>query len=113
MGTNKLVSKLDDFFGLSKKEQKKKQDKLLNIISKLEKKKASVMEKMAEESERDETSERFHELESELKVIAKLLRKARKHSHEEVQKHKDNDQDQGQGQEESPEKVDDKDDHST
>ena len=65
------------------------------------------MEKMAEESEHDETSERYHELDSELKVIAKLLRKARKHSHEEVQKNKDKDQGEG------PEKVDDKDDHSS
>lgn len=107
MGMNKLVHKLDEFFDLSKKEQKKKQDKLLKIISKLEEKKASVMEKMADESERDETSERYHELDSELKVIAKLLRKARKHSYEELQKNKDRDE----GEEQEPDNADDKGEH--
>ena len=100
MGMNKLVKKLDEFFDLSNKEQKKKQDKLLKIIGKLEEKKASVMQKMAEESERDETSERYHELDSELKVIAKLLRKARKHSHEEnlKDKEKENENNREQGE---------------
>ena len=79
MGTSKLVSKLDEFFDLSGKEQKKKQEKLLKIISKLDEKKAGIMEEMAVESEHDETSERFHELGNELKVIARLLKKARKH----------------------------------
>ena len=38
MDTTKLVGKLEDFFDLSKKKQRKKHDKLVKIIGKLEKK---------------------------------------------------------------------------
>ena len=86
MKTSKLISKLNEYFDLSGKEQAERQDKLLEFIGKLEDKKAGIMQEMAEESERDETSERFHELGSELKVVAKLLKKARKNRRDEQSK---------------------------
>ena len=79
MGTNKLVKKLEDFLVLSKRKQREKQEKLLKIISKLEEKKAGIQHQMVEESERDETSERYHQLDSEIRVVNKLLKKAHKH----------------------------------
>ena len=80
MNIDKVMSKLDDFFNQSASKQKKKHDKLLAIIEKLERKKAELKTEMIIESEKDETSEEFHDMDKELKVISKLLKKARQHS---------------------------------
>jgi Mg2+ and Co2+ transporter CorA len=78
MGTSKLTDKLEDFFDLSKSKQKKKHDKLLKIIQKLEEKKSSLEQKVIKESGIDETSTRFHDLRKELNVVSKLIKKAKK-----------------------------------
>ena len=78
MGTNKLIEKLEDFFGLSEKKQQKKREKLLKIIRKLEEKKIALEQDVVEESEIDETSARYHELNHQLKVLSKLIKKAKK-----------------------------------
>ena len=80
MNIDKVMNKLDDFFNQSESKQKKKYDKLLAIIEKLERKKAELKTEMVIESERDETSEEFHDMDKELKVISKLLKKAKQHS---------------------------------
>lgn len=80
MNIDKVMNKLDDFFNQSASKQKKKHDKLLAIIEKLERKKAELKTEMIIESERDETSEKFHDMDKELKVISKLLKKAKQHS---------------------------------
>lgn len=80
MNIDKVMNKLDDFFNQSASKQKKKHDKLLAIIEKLERKKAELKTEMIIESERDETSEEFHDMDKELKVISKLLKKAKQHS---------------------------------
>ena len=79
MGTNKLIAKLENFLDLSKKKQREKQEKLRKIVANLEEKHASIKHQIAEESETNQTSERFYELESKLKVVNKMLKKARKH----------------------------------
>lgn len=80
MGTSKLTDKLDAFFNLSKSKQKKKRDKLLAIIDKLEEKKSNLEQEVVLESEMDETSEMFHDLRKELNIVSKLLKKAKKKS---------------------------------
>lgn len=80
MGTSKLMEKLNDFFDLSENKQKKKHEKLLKIIHKLEDKKARIEQEVKRESEIDETSSKFHDLSDELKVISKLIKKAKKHN---------------------------------
>lgn len=80
MNIDKVMNKLDDFFNQSASKQKKKHDKLLAIIEKLELKKTELKTEMIIESERDETSEEFHDMDKELKVISKLLKKAKQHS---------------------------------
>ena len=77
MDTNKLVEKLEDFFDLSKKKQRKKHDKLLKIINKLEKKKSRLERKAQKEREIYTTSSRYQELERELLVISRLISKAK------------------------------------
>jgi len=78
MGTNKLVGKLERFFDLSKKKQEDKHDKLLKIITKLERKKSRLEGELMEESKLDETSARYQDLSKELKVISDLIKKAKK-----------------------------------
>lgn len=80
MNINKIVTKLDDFFNQSASKQKKKHDKLLEIIDKLETKKAELKALMIEESESNQTSEEFNDMKKELKVISKLLKKAKKNN---------------------------------
>ena len=80
MGTSKLTEKLENFFNLSKSKQKKKHEKLLTIIHKLEEKKSSLEQEVIKESETDETSEKFHDLRKELNAVSKLLKKAKKKS---------------------------------
>ncbi len=80
MGTNKLMDKLNNFFDLSENKQKTKQEKLLKIIHKLEEKKTALEQKMIKQSEIDETIPAYHEMSEELKVLSKLIKKAKKHS---------------------------------
>ncbi len=80
MNINKVMHKLDDYFDLSKKKQKEKRDKLLKIIGKLEEKKVELKAEMILESEKDDTSEAFYDLDKELKVISKLLKKAKQNN---------------------------------
>lgn len=79
MNIKEVMQKLDDYFDLSNKKQKEKHDKLLQIITRLEQKKSELKTEMIIESEKDTTSEEFHDLQKELKVIARLLKKARQH----------------------------------
>ena len=76
MGTNKLINKLEDFFDLSKEKQRKKHDKLLKIIRKLDKKKSMLEHKLQKEKEIDTSSSRYQDMERELQVISKLISKA-------------------------------------
>ena len=77
MNIKEVMQKLDDYFDLSNKKQKEKHDKLLQIITRLEQKKSELKSEMIIESEKDTTSEEFHDLQKELKVISRLLKKAR------------------------------------
>ena len=77
MGTTKLVEKLEKFFDLTEKKQRKKHDKLLKIIRKLDKKKSTLELKLQKEKETDATSSRYQDLERELLVISKLISKAK------------------------------------
>lgn len=79
MNIKKVMQRLDDYFDLSKKKQKEKHEKLLHIIARLEHKKTELKAEMIVESEKDTTTESFHDLQKELKVISKLLKKARQH----------------------------------
>ena len=79
MGTSKLVEKLGDFFDLSKKKQRKKHNKLLKIIAKLEKKKTSLHRQARLEHEAHKSSDRYHDLTREIRVISELIQKAKKH----------------------------------
>ena len=80
MNIKESMQKLDEYFDLSKKKQNEKHDKLLKIINNLEQKKSELKAVMIIESEKDETSEEFYNLTKELKVISKLLKKARQHN---------------------------------
>ena len=79
MNIKEVMQKLDDYFNLSNKKQKEKHDKLLQIITRLEQNKSELKTEMIIESEKDNTSEEFHDLQKELKVISRLLKKARQH----------------------------------
>ena len=78
MDTNEFVDKVEGFFDLSKKKKKKKHKKLLKIIKKLEAKRSDLELEVIEESKKDDTSSRYHELRQELKVVSKLIKKAKK-----------------------------------
>ena len=80
MNIKESMQKLDEYFDLSKKKQNEKHDKLVKIINNLEQKKSELKAVMIIESEKDETSEAFYNLKKELKVISKLLKKARQHN---------------------------------
>ena len=77
MNIKEVMQKLDDYFDLSNNKQKEKHDKLLQIITRLEQKKSELKTEMIIESEKDTTSEEFHDLQKELKVISRLLKKAK------------------------------------
>ena len=77
MGTNKLMHKLEDFLGLSETKQRKKREKLEGIIAKLQDKKSRLDKEIVLESELDETSSRYHELDKQRKAISRLLKKAK------------------------------------
>jgi len=78
MNTDKLIHKFENIFNLSKKKQEKKQDKLLKIIGKLQEKKSELEREVIKESKIDDTSTRYHDLSQELKVVSKLIKKAKK-----------------------------------
>ncbi len=77
MDTGKLVKKLEAYFDLSKKKRRKKHDKLLKIIKKLEAKKAEIETELIEQSKLDETSARYQELRQEMKIVSRLVKKAK------------------------------------
>ncbi len=76
MSTRKLIKWLKEFLDFSKKKQKKKCDKFLRIVKKLEGKRSKVETELAKEGRHDESSKRYHELRHELKVIIKLIKKS-------------------------------------
>ncbi len=80
MRINKMMQKLDDYFSLSKIKQNEKHDKLLKIINNLQEKKSDLKAEMIVESEKDDTSEEFYKLQKKLKVVSKLLKKAKQHN---------------------------------
>ena len=63
---------------VSTKKQEKKHNKLAKIIEKLEYKKSQLEIEVINESKSDETSASYHELSQELKVISRLIKKAKK-----------------------------------
>ena len=77
MDTNELIEKLERFFDLSEGKQRKKHDKLMKIIHKLEKKKSRLEHKAQAEREIDATSSCYQDVERELQVISKLISKAK------------------------------------
>jgi hypothetical protein len=77
MDTVKLVEKLEKFFDLSKEKQRKKHDKYLKVIRKLEKKKLKLEQKAQMESENDAASHPNQDLMRELQVISRLINKAK------------------------------------
>jgi len=77
MGTAKLVDKLEKYFDLSGKQQRKKHDKYLKVIRKLEKKKLKLEQKAQREKVIDSTSRRYQDLMRELLVISRLISKAK------------------------------------
>ena len=85
MRIKKMMQKLDDYFSLSQIKQNEKHDKLLKIIDNLQQKKSELKAEMINESEKDDTSEEFYKLQKKLKVISKLLKKAKKHNASEEQ----------------------------
>jgi Mg2+ and Co2+ transporter CorA len=76
MNTSKLIKKVEEFFDFPKKKQKKKHDKFLKIINKLERKRSKIETELVEEERRDESSDRYQELSHELTVVARLIKKA-------------------------------------
>jgi len=79
MSTNNLLEKLEGFFDLSTQKQEKKHHKLVKILHKLEEKKDGLEAELITAGKADDTSERYRELRQELKVVRKLIKKARKH----------------------------------
>lgn len=80
MQIKKIMQKLDDYFSLSTIKQNEKHDKLLIIINNLEQQKSELKAEMILESEKDTTSEEFYNLQKKLKVVSKLLKKAKQHN---------------------------------
>ena len=78
MDTAKLVEKLEGYLDLSQKKRRKKHDKLLKIIKKLEARKAAIETEIVEQSKLDETSSRYRELRQEMKIVTRLIKKAKK-----------------------------------
>lgn len=78
MNTNKVLEKLDKFFHLPQGKKEKKQKKLLKLIDALESKKEELEQQVTSAAMEDETSDRYRELERELKVVSRLIKKAKK-----------------------------------
>ena len=80
MNIKKWQKKLEDSFNSSKPDPGKKHNKLLKIIKKLEEKKLKLEETLVKESKVGDTTHRYHELSKELKIVATLIKKAKKHN---------------------------------
>jgi len=78
MGTAKLVEKLENFFDLSRQKRRKKHDKYLKIVRKLEKRKTKLEKKIKRERAGDANSHRYQDLMRELEVVSNLISKAKK-----------------------------------
>lgn len=78
MNLEKIKNMLSEFFDSPDNREGEIQQKLAQIIAKLEHKKNMLKEEMVVEGEKDETSEVYHELEQEYRVVSKLLKKAKK-----------------------------------
>ena len=78
MSIKKLINRLDDFFDLSKKKQKKKSDKLLKIINSLIEKKSELKKEMRAKAKNCKHSKEMYDFCKEYKVITKMLKKAQK-----------------------------------
>jgi len=79
MNLNSLIDKLEGFFDLSEKKQRKKHDNLLRIINKLENKKSRLKQEIQKESAKNKSGDVPRKLCREFKVVTKLLKKAKKH----------------------------------
>ncbi|MCU7836033.1 MAG: hypothetical protein KZQ83_12395 [gamma proteobacterium symbiont of Taylorina sp.] len=79
MKIKELIDKMDDFFDLSKKKQKAKNDKFLKLIKSLEDKKDRIKKEIRKEAKKDKKSKACYNLCKEFKAINKLLKKAKKH----------------------------------
>jgi len=79
MGTSKLIDKLDEFLDFPKKKRRKKHDHLLEIIAKLEKRKSKLQCEAKLEREDKKSRDRYRDLTRELKVVSKLIKKAKQH----------------------------------
>jgi len=77
MDTTKLVDKLESFFFLFEKKQRKKHDKLLKIIHELEEKKSRLEQKVQNEQEIDAGSSRYQDMQRKLLVVSNLISKAK------------------------------------
>jgi len=78
MNLKDIIAMLDDYFDKTSSRENRTQDTLLTIINKLEQKQDELKAEMIKQSETDETSEAFHDMQKQLKVISKLLKKAGK-----------------------------------
>jgi len=78
MNTDKLIAKLEAYLDLSETKRRKKHAKLLKIIKKLEQKRSGIEADLVEQSKMDETSARYHDLRQELKILTRLIQKAKK-----------------------------------
>ena len=76
MVTTKLVEKMEKFFDLSEKKQRRKHDKYLKIVLQLEKRKFKLEQKVKKERA-DANSRRYKDLMRELQVLTKLISKAK------------------------------------
>ena len=78
MSIKDLLSRLDDFFDLSRKKQKKKADKLAKIICLLEEKKAELKKAVKQETKSGNRRKKIDNLCKEFKVLARMIKKAKK-----------------------------------
>ena len=78
MSIKDLLSRLDDFFDLSRKKQKKKADKLAKIICLLEEKKAELKKTVKQEAKSGNRRKKIDSLCKEFKVLARMIKKAKK-----------------------------------
>jgi hypothetical protein len=76
MNTNKLIKKVKNYFDFPEKKQKEKHEKFLKIVSKLKRKRTKIENELIEEQRRDKSSDRYHELSRELKVVTRFIEKA-------------------------------------
>ena len=93
MNIKKLTRKLNDLFGAPVGDLTESQERMAEIIGRLEEKKAGIVERMQAAGGEDETSMAYGQLQQEYKVVSKLLKKARKKFHSESDQSFDEDAD--------------------